>query len=160
MFSVPGSLIPALRRPQKRTNHANSLITRWELKSLTQTATSATKTWHGQTRVTVFTVQQIGELPRSRVGKPLEISFRHLVHSWRQLFCYSGAPALRQEWSSWRRAQPYAVASTAVVSIAFGGAPYGATNRVRGVPKSVRGRHATAPDKGPSVDLLIGPRSV
>ena len=36
---------------------------------------------------------------------------------------------------SWRRTQPYAVVSTAIVNIFFGGVPYGATNRMRGVPK-------------------------
>ena len=36
---------------------------------------------------------------------------------------------------SWRRTQPYAVVSSAVVRIVFGGAPYGATKRVRGGPK-------------------------
>ena len=54
-----------------------------------------------------------------------------------------GAPSLQNEdptpqdgWElSWRRTQPYAVVSTAIVSIFFGGAPYGATNRMRGVPK-------------------------
>ena len=36
---------------------------------------------------------------------------------------------------SWRRTQPYAVVSTAIVNIFFGGAPYGATNRMSGVPE-------------------------
>ena len=36
---------------------------------------------------------------------------------------------------AWRRTQPYAAVSTAVVSLVFDGAPYGATKRVRGVPK-------------------------
>ena len=38
---------------------------------------------------------------------------------------------------SWRRTQPYAVVSTAIVNNFFGGDPYGATNRARGVPKCV-----------------------
>ena len=36
---------------------------------------------------------------------------------------------------AWRRTQPYAVVSHAVVNIVFGGALYGATKRVSGVPK-------------------------
>eukprot|EP00959_Pyramimonas_sp_CCMP1952_P458654 9476972-Pyramimonas_sp.AAC.1 len=45
----------------------------------------------------------------------------------------------------------------------FGGAPYGATKRVRGVPKW--GVEPHAPQKrtqplGPSVELPMGPRSV
>eukprot|EP00959_Pyramimonas_sp_CCMP1952_P145372 3043414-Pyramimonas_sp.AAC.1 len=32
-----------------------------------------------------------------------------------------------------RRTQPYAVVNTAIVKIFFGGAPYGVTNRMRGV---------------------------
>ena len=35
---------------------------------------------------------------------------------------------------AWRRTQPYAVVSTAIVNILFGGAPHGATNRMGGVP--------------------------
>ena len=40
---------------------------------------------------------------------------------------------------AWRRTQPYAVESTAIVNIFFGGAPYGPTNRMMGVPKCVAG---------------------
>eukprot|EP00959_Pyramimonas_sp_CCMP1952_P311963 6528888-Pyramimonas_sp.AAC.1 len=36
---------------------------------------------------------------------------------------------------AWRRTQPHAVVNTVVVSIAFGGSPYGATKRVKSVPK-------------------------
>ena len=36
---------------------------------------------------------------------------------------------------AWRRTQPHAVVSATLVSPVFGGAPYGATKRVRGVPK-------------------------
>ena len=42
---------------------------------------------------------------------------------------------------------------------AFGGAPYGATKRVRGVPKWGGGGMRTLP-LGPSVELPMGPRTV
>ena len=42
---------------------------------------------------------------------------------------------------------------------AFGGAPYGATNLVRGDPKWTGGRMRTLP-LGPSVELPMGPRTV
>ena len=42
---------------------------------------------------------------------------------------------------------------------AFGGAPYGATNLVRGVPKWTGGRMRTLP-LGSSVELPMGPRTV
>ena len=51
----------------------------------------------------------------------------------------------------WRHADPPAGA--------FGGAPYGATNRVRGVPKLGGGAMRTLP-LGPSVVLPMGPRTV
>ena len=45
---------------------------------------------------------------------------------------------------AWRRTQPYAAVRIAIVNPVFGGAPYGATKRVRGVPKWGWGRHAGA----------------
>ena len=45
------------------------------------------------------------------------------------------------------------------VSRAFGVAPYGATKRVRGVPKLGWNRMRTLP-LGPSVELPMGPRNV
>ena len=41
----------------------------------------------------------------------------------------------KMEKLAWRRTQPYAVVSAALVSTVFGGAPDGATKRVRGAPK-------------------------
>eukprot|EP00959_Pyramimonas_sp_CCMP1952_P346653 7260343-Pyramimonas_sp.AAC.1 len=41
--------------------------------------------------------------------------------------------------SAWRKTQPYAAVSNAIRNIVFGGAPYGATQRVRDVPARVRG---------------------
>eukprot|EP00959_Pyramimonas_sp_CCMP1952_P342871 7183079-Pyramimonas_sp.AAC.1 len=43
---------------------------------------------------------------------------------------------------AWRRTQPYAVVNIALVNIVFGGAPSGAANRMKGVPKRVAG-HTT-----------------
>eukprot|EP00959_Pyramimonas_sp_CCMP1952_P232117 4850654-Pyramimonas_sp.AAC.1 len=47
-------------------------------------------------------------------------------------------------------------------TMAFGGAPHGATNRVRGVPNWVRWCHADATTQplGPSVELPMGARTV
>eukprot|EP00959_Pyramimonas_sp_CCMP1952_P338446 7087839-Pyramimonas_sp.AAC.1 len=46
-----------------------------------------------------------------------------------------------------------------VLGPSFDGLPYGATNRVRGVPKWTGNRMRTLP-VGPSVELPTGPRSV
>ena len=56
---------------------------------------------------------------------------------------------------SWRRTQPYAVVSAAVVPTACGGAPYRATKRVRGVSKWGGGAMRTCP-LGPQVELPMG----
>ena len=83
-----------------------------------------------------------------------------------------GINICKNEKIAWRRTQPYAVVSTAIVNIAVGGAPYGATTRIRGVPNSVAGYTTrtkpislTTPDGGtqpfgPSVELPMGPRNV
>ena len=59
----------------------------------------------------------------------------------------------------WRRNRPYSVVGIAVVSIASGGAPYGATKRVMGLPNGWWGSMRTLP-LGPSVELPMGPRNV
>eukprot|EP00959_Pyramimonas_sp_CCMP1952_P097372 2035484-Pyramimonas_sp.AAC.1 len=41
----------------------------------------------------------------------------------------------KMEHLTWRRAQPYAVVNTVVVRIAMSGSPYGATKRVKSLPK-------------------------
>eukprot|EP00959_Pyramimonas_sp_CCMP1952_P310803 6504262-Pyramimonas_sp.AAC.1 len=60
---------------------------------------------------------------------------------------------------AWRVTQPYAVVRTAIVNIFFGGAPYGATRRVLGVPKWVWGCMWTVA-LGPSVEHPMGPRNI
>ena len=100
---------------------------------------------------------------------------------------YCGVTFLLFKKLSWRRAQPYAVVNTAIVSIFFGGAPYGATILVRGAPKCVEAAMRTQPlgpsapygatilvrgvpkwpeaamrtqPLGPSVELPVGPRKL
>ena len=55
---------------------------------------------------------------------------------------------------AWRRTQPYAAVSTAIVNIFFGGEPYGATNRVRGVPTCVAGYTTRTEDDRPEYESL------
>ena len=81
--------------------------------------------------------------PATRVGHiadPL-----HRFNS-KNLFAWSRVRLNPPYWKelSWRRTQPYAVVSTAIVNIFFGGAPCGATKRVRGVPKWGVEPHANA----------------
>eukprot|EP00959_Pyramimonas_sp_CCMP1952_P148837 3113401-Pyramimonas_sp.AAC.1 len=58
-----------------------------------------------------------------------------------------------------RRAHPYAVVGPVVVNIAVGGSSYGATKRVKGVPKC-RGAATRALSLGPHVELPMAPRNV
>ena len=74
--------------------------------------------------------------------------FRHISHTFRGLIIRG--LHRRPHW-----ARPHVDAPTG----AFGGAPYGATKRGRGVPDGTRVTMRTPP-LGPSVELPTGPRNV
>ena len=57
---------------------------------------------------------------------------------------------------AWRKTQPYAVESAADVNLVFGGSPYEAKNRVRGVLMCGGERNAEEDDRSDNESLRAG----
>ena len=74
----------------------------------------------------------------------------HLGLRWSSLWGHETCEGV-PKWVRWAHAN--------AAIWAFGGAPYGATKRVRGVPKGAGGR-MRALQLGPSLEIPMGPRNV